>query len=97
LKEDAPVQKATKNLKELIGVDVGIEPEWQLLLAELDSSYSDKSTFVPSIAACVQAWCTALYALLEDGANEEWTDALLDRMNGLLRVFIEVFHNALPY
>ncbi|KAI0121681.1 hypothetical protein BJ170DRAFT_132890 [Xylariales sp. AK1849] len=93
---EAPVQKALKDLKDLLGIDVIIQPEWPLLLAELDSSYPDKSTFAPSIAGCVQAWCTALTALLDDSANEKWADTLLDHANGRLLGFLDVSKDRQP-
>ncbi|KAI1863448.1 hypothetical protein JX265_008843 [Neoarthrinium moseri] len=95
-KNEAPVQKALAALKETIGVETIIEPEWHLLLSELDGLYPDKSTFVPSIAGCVHSWCTALSTILDDSANEEWTDALLDHMKGRLRVFLEVYKGPQP-
>lgn len=68
-----------------------MEPEWQLLLAELDKFYSDKETFVVIIAGCLAAWCKSLIELLDDEANEEWTETLLEHLNNArLRLFIEV-------
>ncbi|KAK9783814.1 hypothetical protein SCAR479_00373 [Seiridium cardinale] len=81
-KDDAPVVKTPSSLKEMLGIDVAIEPEWHLLLAELDSSYPDKTVFVISIAGCVRAWSTALSSLLDAGADEEWADTLLDHAEG---------------
>ncbi|KAK6062760.1 hypothetical protein SCUP515_13036 [Seiridium cupressi] len=95
-KDDVPVQKALSSLKETLGLDVAIEPEWHLLLAELDSSYPDKTVFVPSIAGCVRAWSTALTSLLDDGANEEWADTLLEHAEGRVRLSLEVSKASQP-
>ncbi|ORY60917.1 uncharacterized protein BCR38DRAFT_349091 [Pseudomassariella vexata] len=95
-KDDAPVQKALSSLKEVIGINIVVLPEWQLLLAELESFYPDKGTLVPVVAGCVQAWCNAMSALLDDEANEEWADTLLERTYGTLRLFIEVSKNNIP-
>ena len=89
-KEDAPVQRALSDLKEVLGIGVVVQADWSLLLAELDSFYPDKGTFVPSIASCVQALFVALGALLEDVDNAEWADELLERVARPLTVFLEV-------
>ncbi|KAI5919418.1 hypothetical protein F4810DRAFT_503404 [Camillea tinctor] len=91
--DDAPVQKARASIKKLVGVDVDIESEWHLLLADLDPYYPDKSTFVPSIATCVQAWCESLSNVVNDEANEEWSDLLIERIKGHLRVFLTISTN----
>ncbi|KAI0597099.1 hypothetical protein F4775DRAFT_265945 [Biscogniauxia sp. FL1348] len=88
--DDAPVQKARASLKQLVGVDVEVEPDWHLLLTDLDSYYPDKSTFVPSVAACVQAWCESLSAIVDDEANEQWSEVLIERIKGRLKVFVTV-------
>ncbi|TGJ80327.1 hypothetical protein E0Z10_g8447 [Xylaria hypoxylon] len=94
--QDAPVQKAIKNMKEVIGVGVFVNPEWPLLLAELDSFYPDKGILVPSVAAAVEACCTALTTLADDEANAEWADTLLEQTESHVRFFLEVRVNALP-
>ena len=66
------------------------QADWSLLLAELDSFYPDKGTFVPSIASCAQALFVALGALLEDVDNAEWADELLERVARPLTVLLEV-------
>ncbi len=89
-KSDAPIQRARRNLKEILGVDVTIDPQWQPLLAELDSHYSDKSTFVPTVAGCVMALLIGLSALLEDENNAKWADELVENVGRSLKVFLEV-------
>lgn len=82
-----------KTLKELLGLDVVIEPEWQLLLAELDSTFPDKGTFVPTISSHVETWCKSLIELLENEANTEWTETLLEKLKASysrLRLFVDV-------
>ncbi|KAI1487413.1 hypothetical protein F5X96DRAFT_672670 [Biscogniauxia mediterranea] len=90
--DDAPVQEARENLKQLGGVDVDTQPDWHILVTDLDPCYPDKSTFVPSVAACVQAWCESFSAVVEDEANEEWSEVLVERMKGRLRVFVAAGH-----
>ncbi|KAI0542510.1 hypothetical protein GGR58DRAFT_452633 [Xylaria digitata] len=88
--QDVPVQKAIKNLKEVIGVGVSVNPEWPLLFTELDSFYPDKATLVPSVAAAVEAFCTALTTFADDEANGEWADTLLEQTEGRVRFSLEV-------
>jgi hypothetical protein len=87
------MQKSMAALQELIGYEVSVDPEWQLLLVELESIYPDKADLIITISGCVTAWCRALAELLDDENNEEWTEGLLERLKDAwsrLRLFIEV-------
>ena len=87
------MQQNIRALKEVLGYEVVIQPEWQMLLTEFDSINPDKTQFAAAVAGCVSVWCRALKELLEDEANAEWADTLIDRVTGThrtLRVFIEV-------
>ncbi|KAI8948148.1 hypothetical protein F4801DRAFT_471158 [Xylaria longipes] len=87
--EDAPVQKAIRNLKEVVGVKVTVHPEWPLLHAELGAFYPDKATLAPSVATAVEACCTAFSTLADDEENAEWADTLLERTESHIRISIE--------
>jgi hypothetical protein len=92
-KEDGSLQKSLKSLNELLGFEVIVNPEWQLLLAELDGCYPDKAGFVAAVSGCVSAWCKGMIELLDDESNEEWTETLLERLKSSwsrLRLFLEV-------
>lgn len=89
-KEGAPIQQALSKLKEALGVDVVVAAQWQLLLTELDSYYPDKSTFVPTIASCVQSLLIGFAALTEGEETAKWADELLDHVGRSLKVFLEV-------
>lgn len=78
-------------MQELLGHEVIIEPEWQLLLAELEQFYPDKGNFVTIIAGCVEAWVKSMIELLDDSAHEDWTEIVLEKSkSGRLRLFLEV-------
>jgi hypothetical protein len=85
------VQKSIENLTSVIGVPVTVNPEWPLLVSELESFYPDKSMLVPSVASAVEACCAVLTALADDEANAEWSDALLERTDGRIRIDLEVY------
>ncbi|KAI0505375.1 hypothetical protein F5B22DRAFT_627987 [Xylaria bambusicola] len=87
--QDAPVQKAIRNLKVVVGVRVSVDPEWPLLVSDLGSFYPDKTILVVSVAAAVEACCTALTTLADNEANEQWADKFLERADGHVRVFLE--------
>jgi hypothetical protein len=91
-KDDSDVQKAITEVRKLIGHDVVIEPEWQLLWAELQKHYSDNSRFVPDIAKVVIAWCRSLCEIADDDRNEQWTETLLERLKAahILKVLFDV-------
>ena len=91
-KEDSEVQKSICGVKTLIGVDVNIEPEWQLLWTELQKNYPDPGLFVPNIASAVSAWCRCICELADDDKNEAWTETLLEKLkeSRWLNVLFEV-------
>jgi hypothetical protein len=94
--DNSPVRTAMAKLKDLFGIEVVVEPQWQLLLAELDKSYPDKSIFVPAVAECVASWCEVLHTLASDDAKGEWLDSVLDRVKTRMVVFLEVCDGGLP-
>lgn len=100
-KADSDVQKQLKALHELLGYEVVVDPEWPLLLTELEAVYPDKGVFVAAVAGMVTIWCKAMGELLEDEENEEWTEGLLERLKesySRLKLFLEVraFASVLP-
>ncbi len=87
------MQKARRGLEELLGHDVLVEPEWQVLLAELESYYPDRGHLVAVVAGLVEAWCVSLSELLvDDEAHGPWAEALLERLkaSARLRLFLDV-------
>ncbi|KAI2779371.1 hypothetical protein F4815DRAFT_446406 [Daldinia loculata] len=87
---DAPLQATRSALKETLGIDVILEINWDIVFSHLSADYPDKSTFVPSIAAGVQAFLDGLREILDADLNPEWTDTLLENANGCLRLLIGV-------
>jgi hypothetical protein len=71
-----------------------IEPEWPLLVTELDAFYADKTNLVAVVAGCVQAWAKSMMELLEDSAHEAWTDKVLEKVPVRMQVFVEVASSA---
>jgi len=88
---DSDVQKSFAKLKSTLGVSINITPQWQLLWADLQSTY-DMGTFVPNLASVVFCWCTSLDTLLEKDENEEWADELLGKITSThgLNMLLEV-------
>ena len=91
-REDSPVQTSFKKLAEVIGYPVSCEIEWQMLWAELESTYSDKATFVPTIAGIVAVWSDTLAARLEDDRFQSWTEDFLCKIEpaSAVRLFVQV-------
>jgi hypothetical protein len=72
---------------------VVIEPEWHHLITELDSTYSCKERLIAAVVTTVQAWAISMRELLEDEANEDWTDTVLEntaKAGGRLQIFVNV-------
>ncbi|KAK3393361.1 hypothetical protein B0H63DRAFT_406551 [Podospora didyma] len=85
------LQSSLKNLAAIIGLPVVIEPEWHLLLAELDTFYGgDRALLVTSIVNCVVDWTTAISEIIEDDSLESWTELLLEAVSGRVLIFLEV-------
>ncbi|KAI1458564.1 hypothetical protein F4805DRAFT_423872 [Annulohypoxylon moriforme] len=91
---NSPVQVARSAVKQLLGIDVVIVVMWELLVAELDDDYPDKSTLVPSVTLGIQAFLGGLREILDSEVDPEWTDTLLERCNGCLKLFIRVSKEA---
>ncbi|KAI0098423.1 hypothetical protein F4814DRAFT_121547 [Daldinia grandis] len=87
---DAPLQVARSALKEILGIDIIFEINWDIIFSYLSAEYSDNSTLVPSVAASVQAFLDGLREILDADLNPEWADTLLENANGCLRLFIGV-------
>ncbi|KXX75694.1 hypothetical protein MMYC01_208297 [Madurella mycetomatis] len=93
-KNDGPLQTTLKDLQDILGHSVVVEPEWHLLAAELDKFYPDKGQLVAVITGCVQAWAKSMAELLEDSAHEAWTETVLEKVPVRMQVFVEVADNA---
>jgi hypothetical protein len=89
-KKDSDVQKSLDSLEATLGIGSLIEPDWPVLLADLDKLHPDKSTFVPSVTECAQAFSEALNELAEHESMAEWSDTLLEKAEGKIRASIEV-------
>jgi hypothetical protein len=91
-KDEAAVQKSFQRLHQVIGYAVSCNIEWQMLWAELESAYPDKSTFVPTVASVVETWCESLTNRLEDDKFEAWTEELLSKLEPVseIKLFLQV-------
>ncbi|CAM1509908.1 Fc.00g002430.m01.CDS01 [Cosmosporella sp. VM-42] len=79
-KPDSPARKAINELHTLLGLEVRCEPDWSLLIAELDSAYDDKGQLINSAISCIETWFTTTAELLDDESHEEWVEKLLENL-----------------
>lgn len=85
------MQNALRSLQDLLGHDVVVEPEWQLLVAELDALYADdRGALVAVVAGCLQTWAKSMTELLDDSAHDAWIETVLEKVPMRMRVFVEV-------
>ncbi|KAI0893151.1 hypothetical protein F4806DRAFT_477164 [Annulohypoxylon nitens] len=91
---DAPVQVVRSVVEQLLGINVVIVVEWELLLNELDDDYQDKSTLVPSVALGIKAFLDGLQEILDNEVDPEWTDTLLEHCDSCLKLIIGVSQEA---
>ncbi|KAL2256163.1 hypothetical protein VTK26DRAFT_2089 [Humicola hyalothermophila] len=88
----SPLRTSLQALESLLGLEVSINPEWPLLIAELDPFYAEKGDLVVIVAGCVRVWVKGMTELLEDAANEAWTDMVVEKVKaaGRMRMFLDV-------
>lgn len=70
-------------MREVLGMSIQCVADWPRLWAGLESVYSDKATFVPTVARVVEAWCHTLYERLEDDDLESWSYLFLDKLKSV--------------
>jgi hypothetical protein len=90
---DSPVQKALKELKETVGLDIAVEPQWPMLWTELSGAFKEPELFVPTIADSVASWAGALGEICDDDCNEAWTEQFLEKAKAsgsMIRIELEV-------
>jgi hypothetical protein len=80
--KDGDVQRSFAKIKDVVGHDVSINPEWYILWAELKQLFSEPGGFVPMIASGVTAWAAALVEIAENDSNEDWTEEMLEQVGG---------------
>ncbi|KAM7200216.1 hypothetical protein V8F20_005434 [Naviculisporaceae sp. PSN 640] len=89
--ENAVFKKRFGSLVDALGFGVVVNPEWQLLLAELDGVFPTAGDQVANIAEICDVWAQAMLDLLEP--EDDWADNLVDEARnsgGVLRLFIDV-------
>ncbi|MCJ1374350.1 hypothetical protein MMC20_005582 [Loxospora ochrophaea] len=91
--EKSAVQKSLSELSQLVGLKVNVLLEMPMIWTELQKHFPDQGTFVPNIIGVVKTWTDCLIARLEDEANAEWTERLLDEVqeaSKILRARVQV-------
>jgi hypothetical protein len=79
-----------------VGLDVAIEPQWQMLWTELAGAFNEPELFAPTIADSVASWAGALGEICDDESNEDWTEELLEKVKAsgsMIRIELEVGQN----
>lgn len=80
-------------LKAVLGHKISPEAEWPALWRELQTRFSEKGHFVPTIVRYASAWYETLLARVDDATYETWTDELLSALSDAsasLKLQIEV-------
>ena len=57
-----------------------------MLWTELESSYPDKTTFIPDVAKVVEVWSDTLARRLDDDKYEAWTELFLEHVKSVISV-----------
>jgi hypothetical protein len=67
----------------VLGLDVHCEPQWQILVTELENVWEDKHQLVASVASFVQTWVESFTEIAENEDQEAWTYKLLNKVEEL--------------
>lgn len=92
-KTDSPVQTVIKEVKSLLGLDVHCEPEWPILISELEKVYEDKAQLIGALVGILQTWFATLAEILDDSTQDTWSEKVVEKVNELtsrLNVTVEV-------
>ena len=97
-KEDTRVQSSFAKLSELVGYGISCDPEWPQLWIELKPFFTEPSTFIPIVSGIVAVWCESLYSLLDNEANEDWAEQVIEELskNRSLKIVLEIRGAGLP-
>lgn len=90
---DSPAQKSIAQLKDVLGLQVRVDFEVQMLWAELQKFFPDTETFIPTVAGVIQDWMECVRQRLEDDANADWTETFLEYVGsgrGGLKLTVQV-------
>lgn len=92
-KPEAPAPAAIKRVRDTLGIDVHCQPEWTILVAELDKIYEDNAQLIAFVVGSLRVWFETLAELLDDANHETWSEKLLSRIYEVspdLKVAVEV-------
>ncbi|KAF7551234.1 hypothetical protein G7Z17_g5166 [Cylindrodendrum hubeiense] len=92
-KADSPVQTAIKEVKGLLGLDVHCEPEWPILISELEKVYEDKAQLIGALIGITQVWFATLAEIMDDSTQDTWSEKVVEKINEVtsrLNVTLEV-------
>ena len=76
------MEKAVKELSDVIGIPVTIQWEWSMIWSQLENFFPDKTIFVPTINSIISVWQSSLQTKLEDKDEEGWSDRFLEEVKG---------------
>ncbi|KAH7144411.1 hypothetical protein B0J13DRAFT_44282 [Dactylonectria estremocensis] len=80
-KKDSPIQTAIKEVKDVLGLDVYCEPEWPILISELESVYDDKAQLIEAVIGILQVWFSTLAEILDDSTQEVWSEKVVEKIH----------------
>ena len=90
-KADAPAKLAIKDLEGVLGLTIQVNMQPAQLWQELEKFHVDQGTFVPAVVEVIQGWADALRKRLEDEADADWADELLEKFGkSSVPVYVEV-------
>ena len=78
-KEDSEVQKTLAKCHEELGMKFVCNPDWNLLLNDLDSAYEDKTALVSAVTGCINYLGKAFLDIIKDEDNYgDWIEEMLE-------------------
>ncbi|ORY14573.1 hypothetical protein BCR34DRAFT_662610 [Clohesyomyces aquaticus] len=97
--EACELQKAFRQIQQIIGTEVECAPDWPLLWTELKSFFSEPSTFIPSVASVITIWCNSFCEFVRDEQKEQkWVEQVENVLSetNKLRISVEIARKEFP-
>ncbi|KAI5457674.1 hypothetical protein BGZ63DRAFT_493732 [Mariannaea sp. PMI_226] len=93
-KVDSPLQKSIKEVKQVLGLDVYCEPQWPIIVSDLEKIYDDKGQLVQVVTSFVHTWFVTIAELMDDSNHDEWSEKVVGKVKDFgrsrLKVNVEV-------
>jgi hypothetical protein len=79
-KADSPLQKSIQDVKALLGLDVYCEPQWPIIISDLEKLYDDKGQLTQAVIGLLHTWFVTIAELMDDESHEAWSENVVEKI-----------------